>query len=297
MPTIRRIVERIHAPITDKVLEAVYGKGYYVMDSPPAAKEPHEVYIKIDSEEKKLLGYACPECKLFHNASVYACNDETARQESLLAAQRCCHELCRGCSVDMFEERKKTPGRYVLCSKCRAKQDMEREQKRIDKAKKIPLSEYDGRLCVEDEFYEDVGEFLDHLQDSVDIEDLVDGYMPTLWAVRDIKFSMDAEGIIEQALEEHYEDAGSSITTKDISRLQRMLDKWCKDQDVQSYECDYDTVIVPEKNFWIDGLLCSHDGCDKQAVVYAADDSLCCHCLDHRKENIEYRALIQEDKP
>jgi hypothetical protein len=296
MPVIRHIKEREHKPITDEVLKAVYGKGYYVVNSPPVIPEPQDVYVKLTKtgEEVQIIGYACAECQLYHSPLVYACGEEKGRKAAYEAAKHCCHRLCSDCGKDMFEPGKKPGACYTCCEECRNKKFSEAEKSRYDKAKKVSAKEYNGRLCMNDEFFTDWYEIAEKLQEDYDLDDLLDGNIPVVYACQDIPFKMYANDIIESALEDHYEDASGQISQKSETRLQRMLDKWCYDQEIVSWECDMGLVVVPEKNFWVDGFICSHRGCSKDAKFYHDDGDgsiLACDDPEHQLEYKVYQEL------
>ncbi len=50
------------------------------------------------------------------------------------------------------------------------------------------------------------------------------------------KLSLDADWIIENALDGHHEDAGDDISVAEREELQAFLDKWCERTKVVSYE-------------------------------------------------------------
>lgn len=58
--------------------------------------------------------------------------------------------------------------------------------------------------------------------------------------------SMDARGIIKEALEEHHEDAGEGITHAMRAELQTFLDAWCERTGVVSYEVTTTEVVLWE---------------------------------------------------
>ena len=48
-------------------------------------------------------------------------------------------------------------------------------------------------------------------------------------------------------LEEHYEGAFSDIDSKQLEKIQEIVDKWTEEQDITSWEQDCKTVILLEK--------------------------------------------------
>jgi len=212
-------------------------------------KEPLPVYVKLEGgEEKQILGWACPECKLFHASTIYACRSEDAEAEAKRSAVQCCHRICPDCGVDMGNSQS-----WTCCNVCRAKRDEKRSAERIAKAKRIPWAEYHGNgvFCEStDEFYDDMGELQDGIvelwtQCKVDMDE-----PPVIWACAPNRLTMDAYHIVSSELEDHHEEAIEEVSDKALKRLQRMLDKWCSDVDITSWEVDYGTIVVMGDDFW-----------------------------------------------
>lgn len=215
--------------------------------------EPLPVYIKLaDGEEKKILGWACPECKVFHSAAVYACKAEDADAESKRAAIECCHRPCRECGCDMGN----APV-WLCCSVCRAKHDEKRNNERIAKAKHVPWESYHQRGVYSedlDEFYWDMDALDEDLFDAhTECRIDLDATVPVLWAIDVRPFALDAEKIVDAELEDHHEAARDDVTNKALARLQRMLDKWCKDIEVESFDCNYRTIVDMPAS-WVESL-------------------------------------------
>jgi hypothetical protein len=211
--------------------------------------EPLPVYIKLaDGTEKKILGWACPECMLYHSPLIYACKADTAEAEAKRAASECCHRLCQDCGVDMGS----SPG-WICCDECRAKRAELRLKERIAKAKRVPWAEYHQRavFCeATDEVHFDVDEMQEAIvelwvQCKVDLDE-----PPIIWGCAVSQFKLDADGIVDSELENHHEDAYEEVGQNDRDRLQRMLDKWCKDVDITSYETDYGVIVELNPGWW-----------------------------------------------
>ena len=56
--------------------------------------------------------------------------------------------------------------------------------------------------------------------------------------------SMDADYIIDCALDEHHEDAGECISAAEREELQTFLDEWCARTSVVSYEATDADIIL-----------------------------------------------------
>jgi hypothetical protein len=63
-------------------------------------------------------------------------------------------------------------------------------------------------------------------------------------ACRAFGLELDAEYIIDCALENHHEDAGENITDAERAELQKLLDEWSKRTGVISYEETNDEIIL-----------------------------------------------------
>lgn len=129
--------------------------------------------------------------------------------------------------------------------------DEEREQRRIEKAEKIPFSQYDGEpfYCErytsgdDSEYYfndlETLAECINehywgagvlHVPSFEDV--------PThLWLCDRVPFKLTAENIIENELEhqEFFEDAIDHIKDGKMAELQTLLDKWCTEVNLGMY--------------------------------------------------------------
>ena len=74
-----------------------------------------------------------------------------------------------------------------------------------------------------------------------DPEDVDDYGVEYAFATKPFPLRLDAEGIVEGALEEHHE--GAEVAPALIAELQAYLDAWCERADVTSYEVDYGRVV------------------------------------------------------
>ncbi len=185
------------------------------------AATPIECVQKGGDPEKTVV-WACGTCKL--------------AKESKQDALECCSPLvCEKCGKEYKS----------YCEDCTKKEQFAREQAVYDKAKKVMLSEYAGEwLCCDhcDEYYPDVDSLLD-AHDDGDGEEL-----PTwAWGTYEVKFTLDAEEIITQQLEqqEFYEEAIETFANGAIVELQRLLDTWLATwtQDTKAYFVDPSVAV------------------------------------------------------
>lgn len=201
------------------------------------ANEPLEVVVK---GRDLVIGYACPVCRFFHGATIYVCKWEEAVIASRESAERCCNRKCKDCGNRV--ERK----HYVVCADCGTKRDEAREHERFAKAQKIPEADYDGWLYYDGEYHGDVSALEEHWT-SNELE-----WPAWVWACKKVKFKIDVDTILEHALQDHYEDARSSIPQAAEDKLQVMLDEWCAGQKIESWQEDNSRAVILEPRTLVD---------------------------------------------
>lgn len=145
--------------------------------------------------------------------------------------------------------------------------EQEREEQRIkyqetiDKAKEIELKDaayyiYDAES---EKYFSDEDEFSDHYwdlyqegdHDCFNFDEYFEKHIPkVLWNCKEVKMSIDADSIIENACDDLHEDARDNIT--DEKELQEFLDKWCEKQSgTTTYYPSYKEYIRVQKE-WFD---------------------------------------------
>lgn len=199
--------------------------------------EPWEVIVK---GRDLVLGYACPVCRIFHGATIYACRWEDAVVASREAAERCCNRKCEDCGKRVGEKH------YVVCVDCGITRDAKREQERFAKAQKVKEIEYDGWLYYCGEYHEDPDAMEEYCLQN-DLE-----WPAWVWACSKIEFKIDADAVLEHALQNHYEDARSSIPQAAERKLQNLLDAWCAGQGIVSWEEDRSRAVILEPRTLVD---------------------------------------------
>jgi len=116
--------------------------------------------------------------------------------------------------------------------------DNAKENKLYREAKKIPLAEYKGDLLYYmDEFYDE-----EVIQDN----DTCDELPKYAWACSPHDLTLEAADIVSSALEhgDHHEDAFEEVNLRDLSRLQRYLDAWCKKVAIRSWMPDFNLAVI-----------------------------------------------------
>ena len=136
------------------------------------------------------------------------------------------------------------PKQTNRCS-CDGYREQEAEEKRIkyqdviNKAKEIELKDASEYIYDEEseQYFCDEFSFVDHWwdlyqegdHDCSNFDEYLEKYIPkVLWNCEEVKISMDADSIIENACEELHEDARDNIS--DEKELQDFLNKWCAKQ-------------------------------------------------------------------
>lgn len=121
----------------------------------------------------------------------------------------------------------------------------------FEAAKKIPAREYKGWVVWPDapvssssgttgDYFRSVDELVEACAD----EGIV---LPAfVWATREVHLALDADSILESALEEHHEEARAGISREAERDLQDMLDAWAArpDAKVTTYVEDRTCAVV-----------------------------------------------------
>lgn len=112
-------------------------------------------------------------------------------------------------------------------------------QKTIDKAKEIEIKDATYYMCdVEsEEYFSDESEFADYYwglyqkgeHDCSNFDEYFEKYIPkVLWNCEEVKMSIDADSVIENACDDLHENAIDNVS--DEKELQEFLDEWCAKQ-------------------------------------------------------------------
>lgn len=198
---------------------------------------PVEVVVR---ESGQLVGYACGECSRFHIAPAFL-DAEGARLEALGNANRCCApRACDTCQAPLGERRN------LLCFPCEQKAREDRSRECFDAARKVDAAGYDGWVSWPDHgpnegYFASVDDLLAYCADE--------GVEPPayVWGCLELAFQINAHDVIENALEEHHEEAKYKISDESIGELQEFLVAWCAKQDVKSYYEDRSTAVIIKK--------------------------------------------------
>lgn len=188
--------------------------------------------------EDKAVAWACGTCGRVH------------MHESNAAY---CHGIkkCEDCGVEMPYNRL-----YVICDACIPKREAAKEKERFDKATKLTLEEYEAQTpgCCGVVFCEnthpeigngDLGEdywTMDFLADACEDADVP--FPDYVYACHECRPHTDAQDVIENTLDNFYEDAIDNISDDKHAELQKLLDDWWDSIGIVGYEQDVKRVIV-----------------------------------------------------
>ncbi len=116
-------------------------------------------------------------------------------------------------------------------------------QEEFDKATKINANDYTGWVSWpvhgdNDGYFRSVDALLEHCANH---EIKAPAFV---WACTAEHLHINAAAILEDALEEHFEDAGDSITATELERLQTFLDEWTAAQRITSWHEDRTRAVM-----------------------------------------------------
>lgn len=199
----------------------------------------------------------CPECNglgLKVNDNIYGIKGDTSelarkymfpyKHQSLSFCQSCYNGVQRLCPYCGKPYKRQS---YLHCE-CDGQRQADREKKLkelkkiIKNAVEVKESEVTTMLYCEEngEFYDTVDDFFDYYawhKDDFDVRPF------RLWVTTEESIHMDANNLIEDACSDLHEDAFEQC---DADGLQKLLDKWCKEQTGTStyYPCYKEYVII-----------------------------------------------------
>lgn len=172
-------------------------------------------------DSKQTILYKCIKC--------IKCNKYYIQKE---VADLCCSKdiispkICNQCNKNEIDSYR------TICDDCK-------ELNRFKKAEKI--EDFDGYVVTstDDDYYPDINELKEYYEEQ--------GYdLPKyVYVTKEIKWELtnhDIDNMIENSLENHYEDASDHIV--DLKELEDFIEIWNKKQTIVSYEPDYTNVIL-----------------------------------------------------
>lgn len=198
-------------------------------------KPPFQLYKKV---KRKFVGtltksgaqmWACGEC-----GTLFA--PQWGHGDYKKMASVCCLQKYCECG-------NKIDGGYTgpKCSPCNA---FVRDTTRVAKAEEVETCDGPVYCDSRDRYWSDLDDFMDWL--ACELDDEEDPSIPEwLHPCETRKLSLCADSLVENALDDHHEDAFDQID--DLKGLQAILDEWAEKQSVESWYPDYDKKINVEK--------------------------------------------------
>lgn len=222
--------------------------------------EPLELVLKTNPT--KVVAYACPDCHcVIHSAHPDNLDVDLGLRKA--TAEHCVHR-CTDCNVVLVKDgaTKNYPGYGRRCVACDKKHDQERDQKRFDAAEHLTEDAWEHDACPmvvyldgEDRYFPDG---LDELRewwvemhyDPNHPDDSEFAFPEYAWVCEEtVGVRLDAQQILEQALEEYFEEAIDSV---DVDDLQKMMDEWSAKEtnQVRSWSPNFNRLVLlsDEKN-------------------------------------------------
>ncbi len=177
--------------------------------------------------------FACAKCRLIQPSED-------------LARKHCEPSICGTCGKEAVKFQ-------TWCSSCQRKKRETKELENFRKAEKVSYKDYDDPVYVPDAahnegFFPDIGEYLEWLEDNLRFDGF-DEIPEIMWTCHKFYLRINADNIIENAIEGHHEEAGSDISGKSVAELQEFLDTWCDKQGVESWDPDHSLGIeLPQED-------------------------------------------------
>lgn len=177
-------------------------------------------------------------------ANVWMCQEchflTTTRQDRdpQAVAERCCQPRPCGDSCGTML----APAHvYTVCEPCRKKREQAQEFKRFEAATKLTPAEYNGPVFDRNEnFYQTIDDFYDNMSDECEWHTTY----TWVWCAEEVAFKPDADRMLENALQDHHEDAYDQIDANHINALHDFVKTWAAATKIFSYEQDYRRVVL-----------------------------------------------------
>lgn len=202
--------------------------------APSVSFTPPEPYPLVIKGATQPVAYACRTCGALFTTYLFGGGHTGCLAAEHVASTHCWH-FC-ACGIYLRKGRTK-------CDGCWGQILADNEKKAFALARKLTIEEYPNQEVywdggIGDGFFLDVSDLLDRCEEeSLDIP-------PYAWAAKEVPLAMNADWLLERALEEHGEGAREEIAEKDLPELQVLLDKWCLRQDLKSWQPDYSTAVL-----------------------------------------------------
>jgi hypothetical protein len=192
-------------------------------------KKPPFALVKQDAPEK-VVAWVCGECGVVAGSTIT--HGDGAK---LMAEKHCGSWLCVDCGAEHdrhYQDR---------CNKCwtahHSKIQVKKEAAMFADAEHVAAEDWDGPVYTDASNYNE-GFFrdLDDLYDNIE-EDERPSYV---WTCTTMHPSLDAEALLESALEETHEDCELDATDE----LKDFIDRWNDQQTAETWWADHKKAVV-----------------------------------------------------
>lgn len=226
--------------------------------------------LEKDLQENEEICPVCHGLGVVIDNNVYGIRDDTseAAKKSMFPYNHQALRLCPNCFNGVIKLckycGKPLKDRHTIecdCEEYKFREDIAasvRYSDKINSAKEIQLEDITTDVWFYDEdtdkYFPDIDSFVAYYENNNNYETVeeLENYLPeVLWFTEETSIQINAGNIIEDACEELHEDAYDSISTLDIQKLQKVLDKWCEEQTgTKTYYPDYNKYIKVKKEWF-----------------------------------------------
>lgn len=189
----------------EEICEVCHGTGLVIRENPYGLSD--------DPDKSRMFPYShqtltfCPHC---FNGIIHRCN-------------LCGGIIERGYTKHNCEQQRELDRKQFYQRRAKELNDAELAPSEIIKNMECFFSDEYGR---NDGFFMDWDDFFEYWAEEHEPSDIRPEFV---WSTEPVKINIDAQGIVEDATEDLYEDAFYDIPSERIIELQDYLNKWCKE--------------------------------------------------------------------
>ena len=225
-----------------------------VIDAIPYLTEIMGTGLIKDLQEGDVV---CPECHgtglAVYDAPYGLSNDPNRskmfpyKHQTISSCKKCYNGVLHACQYcgKILDRRYNTCDCDGVMSE-RKQKEIKKEQVIFDKAIKLNADDeivknmgmyYSDQYGYNEGYFTDWDELFDYLEDT-------ENHPEYVWGTSERKISIDADHIIQNVVEDLWEEARDNISSDDENELQEFLDKWCEKQTGTTiYEVDFKYAI------------------------------------------------------
>ncbi len=210
-----------------------------------------------DLQEDEILCPVCHGTGLALDDNIYGLSNDPDRskmfpysKQSIVGCRNCYNgvlKVCKHCGQPIG-------GRKYQCE-CegakaeRESQRLQKEQEYFEKATKMTLKEYQEKypnnmMVYGDEFYSDIDDFLETLYDRYSNDEDFE-FPEFVWGTKKLRAEIDADYVIERALEDTYEDAEFGQNAE--GELFDFINQWNDKHGIDYYTESNIVIMLPEE--------------------------------------------------